>query len=141
MSAIDFSDPATIGLLTDALTAAGVSGLEISGPGAVAHRRRGEGRGPDRCVRRLGAGPGGDIAGCRQGTDGRPFLPGAAVGIPSRRASAATGFPVDIIGFIRVGPVLLPLRAGRAGILAKRLAEPDALVGFGDPLFEIGPQS
>lgn len=33
MSAIDFSDPATIAFLTEALTAAGVDGLEISRPG------------------------------------------------------------------------------------------------------------
>ena len=32
MSAIDFSDPATIAFLTDALTTAGVHGLEISRP-------------------------------------------------------------------------------------------------------------
>ncbi|EJZ22767.1 hypothetical protein, partial [Rhizobium sp. Pop5] len=32
MSAIDFSDPAIIAFLTDALTAAGVAGIEISRP-------------------------------------------------------------------------------------------------------------
>ena len=43
----------------------------------------------------------------------------------------------DILGFVRIGHVLLPLRAGRSGVLTKLLAEPGALIGFGDPLFEI----
>jgi hypothetical protein len=43
----------------------------------------------------------------------------------------------DIVGFVGVGHILLPFRAGRSGVLIRLLAEPGALVGFGDPLFEI----
>lgn len=133
MSAIDFSDPATIAFLTEALTAAGVSGLEISWSS-----------GQLRIVIATGNEAGIDVSVISQPTPtAQPlvvvkapmaghFYPGS----PSRSVSAA-----DILGFLRVGHVLLPLCAGRAGILTKQLAEPDALVGFGDPLFEIEPQS
>lgn len=141
MSAIDFSDPATIALLTDALTAAGVSGLEISRPG-----------GQLRIVVATGEEARVNVSSTAQPASavqpvvvkapmaghfclGRPLRSAAADRLP-RSVSAA-----DILGFLRVGPVLLPLGAGRAGILTKQLAEPDALVGFGDPLFEIEPQS
>ncbi|WP_105439957.1 acetyl-CoA carboxylase [Neorhizobium sp. T25_13] len=132
MSAIDFSDPATIAFLTEALTAAGVSGLEISWPS-----------GRLRIVIATGNEAGIDVSvTSRPAPTAQPpvvvkapmaghFYPGS----PSRSVSAT-----DILGFLRVGPVLLPLCAGRTGILTKQLAEPDALVGFGDPLFEIEPQ-
>jgi biotin carboxyl carrier protein len=47
----------------------------------------------------------------------------------------------DIVGFVGVGHILLPLRASRSGVLTRLLAEPGAPVGFGDPLFEIELQS
>jgi hypothetical protein len=141
MNAIDFSDPATIAFLTEALTEAGVSGLEISWPS-----------GQLRIVIATGNEAGIDVSvTSRLASTAQPlvvvkapmaghFYPGS----PSRSATAdrlPSVFAADILGFLRVGPVLLPLRAGRAGILTKQLAEPDALVGFGDPLFEIEPQS
>ncbi|UIK08156.1 acetyl-CoA carboxylase [Neorhizobium galegae] len=142
MSGIDFSDPATIAFLTDALTAAGVSGLEISRPG-----------GQLRIVIATGNEARIDVSATSQpAPTAQPvvivrapmaghFYPGSPL-----RSAAADRLPrtvpaADILGFLRVGPVLLPLCAGRAGILTKQLAEPDALVGFGDPLFEIEPQS
>ena len=48
-----------------------------------------------------------------------------------------SGSDADVVGFVGVGHVLLPLRASRSGVLIRLLAEPGALVGFGDPLFEI----
>ncbi|CDZ33666.1 Biotin carboxyl carrier protein [Neorhizobium galegae bv. officinalis] len=142
MSAIDFSDPATIAFLTEALTAAGVSGLEISWPS-----------GQLRIVIATGNEAGIDVSVTfRPAPTAQPlvvvkapmaghFYPGS----PSRSAAAdrmpQSVLATDLLGFLRVGPVLLPLCAGRAGILTKQLAEPDALVGFGDPLFEIEPQS
>ncbi|CAN7661195.1 acetyl-CoA carboxylase [Neorhizobium tomejilense] len=142
MSAIDFSDPATIAFLTEALTAAGVSGLEISWPS-----------GQLRIVIATGNEAGIDVSvTSRPAQTAQPlvvvkapmaghFYPGS----PSRSAAAdrlpRSVLATDLLGFLRVGPVLLPLCAGRAGILTKQLAEPDALVGFGDPLFEIEPQS
>ena len=142
MSAIDFSDPATIASLTEALTAAGVSGLEISWPS-----------GQLRIVIATGNEPGIDVSVTpRPAPTAQPlvvvrapmaghFCPGS----PSRSAAAdrmpRSVLATDLLGFLRVGPVLLPLCSGRAGILTKQFAEPDALVGFSDPLFEIEPQS
>ncbi|MBY5368204.1 acetyl-CoA carboxylase [Rhizobium leguminosarum] len=137
MSAIDFSDPATIALLTAALTAAGVDGLEISRPG---------GR-----LRIVVAEKGGARI---SSTDATPRAPGSASTVV--KAPMAGHFcldhpasyamsqdlprsvsDADIIGFVGVGHILLPLRAGRSGVLTRLFAEPGALVGFGDPLFEI----
>ncbi|MBN9985287.1 acetyl-CoA carboxylase [Rhizobium laguerreae] len=136
MSAIDFSDPATIALLTEALTAAGVDGLEISRPGGQ--------------LRIIVAGKDGARI---SSTGATPRALGSASVI--MKAPMAGRFCVehptsttpqnlprsvsnaDIVGFVGVGHILLPLRAGRSGVLTRLLAEPDALVGFGDPLFEI----
>ncbi|MBY5398662.1 acetyl-CoA carboxylase biotin carboxyl carrier protein [Rhizobium leguminosarum] len=140
MSAIDFSDPATIALLTEALTAAGVDGLEISRPGGQ--------------LRIVVAGKDGARI---SSTEATPPAPGFAPGFASAivKAPMAGHFCVehpafatpqdlprsvsdaDIVGFVGVGHILLPLRAGRSGVLTRLLAEPGALVGFGDPLFEI----
>jgi hypothetical protein len=134
MSAIDFSDPATIAFLTDALTAAGVDGLEISRSGEqlrIVIASSGEARidladnasAPSTMVVKA------------------PMAGYFCAGHPSRpTASGSLPRPVsgrEVLGFIRIGPILLPLGVDRPGILTKRLAEPDALVGFGDPLFEI----
>lgn len=136
MSAIDFSDPATIAFLTDALTAAGVAGLEISRP--------------DGQIRIVISGEGGARIGSSEAT---PRASGSApevVKAPlaghfcAKHPAAVTPQTLprsvsaaDILGFVRVGHVLLPLRAGRSGVLTRLLAEPGVLVGFGDPLFEI----
>ncbi|TBF87641.1 acetyl-CoA carboxylase biotin carboxyl carrier protein [Rhizobium leguminosarum] len=144
MSAIDLSDPATIAFLTEALTAAGVNGLEISQP--------------DGQLRIVVAGKGGARI---SSTEATPRAPGLAPGSASAvvKAPMAGRFCVehpasaapqelprsvsdaDIVGFVGVGHILLPLRAGRSGILTRLIAEPGALVGFGDPLFEIELQS
>ncbi|MBB2708573.1 acetyl-CoA carboxylase (plasmid) [Rhizobium sophoriradicis] len=137
MSAIDFSDPATIAFLTDALTAAGVRGLEISRPdGQLRIVLLGEG----------GARISAQVA-PRRASDSAPVVvtaplaghfcaehPAAAVTPQTLPRSVSDA---DVLGFIRVGHLLLPLRAGRSGVLTRLLAEPSALVGFGDPLFEI----
>lgn len=142
MSAIDFSDPATISFLTEALTAAGVSGLEISWPSGqlrIVIATENE-AGIDVSVTSRPAPTAQPLAVVKAPMAGH-FYPGS----PSRPAAThrlpRSVSAADALGFLRVGPILLPLRAGRAGILTKQLAEPDALVGFGDPLFEIEPQS
>ncbi|KEC69862.1 UNVERIFIED_ORG: biotin carboxyl carrier protein [Rhizobium esperanzae] len=136
MSAIDFSDPATIAFLTDALTAAGVEGLEISRP--------------DGQIRIVISGEGARIT-APAATPRASHSPPVVVKAPlaghfcaAHPAAAVTPQTLprfvsdaDILGFIRVGHVLLPLRAGHSGVLTRLLAEPGALVGFGDPLFEI----
>ncbi|MGO8021018.1 acetyl-CoA carboxylase biotin carboxyl carrier protein [Rhizobium leguminosarum] len=141
MSAIDFSDPATIALLSEALTAAGVDGLEISQPGGQ--------------LRIIVAGESGARI---SSTEVAPPAPGFAPSFASAivKAPMAGRFCVehpatsaarqnlprsvsdaDIVGFVGVGHILLPLRAGHSGVLIRLLAEPGALVSFGDPLFEI----
>ncbi len=140
MSAIDFSDPATIAFLTDALTAAGVAGLEISAPSGqlrIVVSSAGEAKiGSNRSAQPGSVSPvlvRAPLAGyfCvahRSGSAEVSSLP---------RAICAT----DVLGFIRVGPVLLPVSAGRSGTVTKLLAEADAMVGYGAPLFEIEVQS
>ncbi|WP_017968724.1 acetyl-CoA carboxylase biotin carboxyl carrier protein [Rhizobium leguminosarum] len=138
MSAIDFSDPATIAFLTEALTAAGVNGLEISQPGGQ--------------LRIIVAGESGARIGSTEATPPAPGSAAAVVKAPMAgrfcvEHPAASAAPqdlprsvsdADIVGFVGVGHILLPLCAGRSGVLTRLLAEPGALVGFGDPLFEIG---
>ncbi|ANM19498.1 hypothetical protein AMK06_PA00251 (plasmid) [Rhizobium sp. N541] len=136
MSAIDFSDPATIAFLTDALTAAGVAALEISRP---------EGQ-----IRIVISGGGARIG----SSEATPRASGSALVVvkaplagyfcAEHPAAALTpqNLPrsisdADVLGFVRVAHVLLPLRAGDSGVLTRLLAEPGALVSFGDPLFEI----
>ncbi|NEJ87483.1 acetyl-CoA carboxylase [Rhizobium leguminosarum] len=135
MSAIDFSDPATIAFLAEALTAAGVDGLDISRPGGQ--------------LRIVIAGESGARI---SSTDATPRAPGSAstvvkapmagrfcldhpAAVPQKLPRSVSD--ADIVGLVGVGHILLPLRAGRSGVLTRLLAEPGALVGFGDPLFEI----
>lgn len=142
MSAIDFSDPATITLLTDALTAAGVDGLEISRPG-----------GKLRIVVSGDRGSRIEVSGAALPTSAdksvvvvkAPMAGLFCASHPSRPAEhdhlPRPVSAMDVLGFMRIGPVLLPLCAGRSGVLTRRLAEADALVGFGASLFEIEIQT
>ncbi|NTJ61925.1 acetyl-CoA carboxylase [Agrobacterium rhizogenes] len=139
MSVIDFSDPSTIAALADALTAAGVDGIEISRPG-----------GNLRIVVSKAAGAQIKLTGNAQP---EPAIPMAIIKAPMAGhfyplhpsdSDAAERLPRrvsnrDVIGFIRISSVLLPIPAGRSGSLARQLVEPETLVGFGDPLFEIEP--
>ena len=43
----------------------------------------------------------------------------------------------QILGFVQIGSLLLPVTAPRPGRLARVLAAEDSLVGYGTPLFEI----
>ena len=141
MRAIDFSDPSTLAALADALTAAGVDGVEISRPA-----------GNLRIVVSKAGGAQISLTGNAQ--------PAPATSVAVVKAPMAGHFyPLhpsdsseterlprsvssqDVIGFIRIGSVLLPIPAGRAGLLARRSVEPETLVGFGDLLFEIEPLS
>lgn len=137
MSTLDLSDPATIASLTDALTAAGVDGLEITG-------RDGHLRiviATNKSVQ-LDRAP-------VLNTDSASLVKAPMAGIfcPSTTSSDEP-MPIprmvtttDVIGFLRIGPVLLPVAAGHQGSLTKQLVETNALVGFGDPLYEIEPAS
>lgn len=142
MSTIDFGDPSTIAALTDALTAAGVDGIEISKPAGKLRIVVSKVEGAQVSL----------TGGTRQNLAAMPSTivkaPMAGRFCPSHPSAsdAAAHLPrgvsgQDVIGFIRIGSVLLPIAAGRAGSLTRQVAEPDALVGFGDPLFEIEPIS
>ncbi|QKK21825.1 acetyl-CoA carboxylase biotin carboxyl carrier protein [Rhizobium indicum] len=144
MSAIDFSDPATIALLTEALTAAGVDGLEISRPGGqlrivVAGKDGARISSTKATPRAPGLAPGSAAAVVKAPMAGRFYVEHPASAAPQNLPRSVSD--ADIIGFVGVGHILLPLRAGRSGVLTRLLAEPDALVGFGDPLLEIEFQS
>lgn len=135
MSAIDLSDPETIASLADALTRAGVEGLEITTP--AGHLRIMLAKGSVIDISRSSPAP---VAAffIKAPLAGR-FRPGGRVG-----EAASTNMPQqvsegDILGFIAVGPILLPLSASRPGTLRRVLADVDALVGFGEPLFELEP--
>ncbi len=144
MSAIDFSDPATIAFLTEALTAAGVNGLEISRPGGqlrivVAGKDGARISSTEATPPAPGFAPGFTSAVVKAPMAGRFCLDHPASAVPQKLPRSLSD--ADIVGFVGVGHILLPLRAGRSGILTRLLAEPGALVGFGDPLFEIELQS
>ncbi|CAN7746366.1 acetyl-CoA carboxylase biotin carboxyl carrier protein [Rhizobium leguminosarum] len=141
MSAIDFSDPATIAFLTEELMAAGVDGLEISRPGGqlrivVAGKDGARISSTGATPRASGLAPGFASAIVKAPMAGHfcvehPATSAAPQNLPRSVSDA------DIVGFVGVGHILLPLRAGRSGVLTRLLAEPGAVVGFGDPLFEI----
>ncbi|MGK9338518.1 acetyl-CoA carboxylase [Sinorhizobium meliloti] len=141
MSAIDVSDPATIAVLTDALIAAGVDGLEITK--ADAHLRIVVSKGEGARVSLTGnARP--DVTAAPAVIVKAPMAGHFCALHPSAPAEAEqlprAVSDKEVIGFIRIASVLLPIPAGRTGLLTNRLIEPDTLVGFGDPLFEIEPQ-
>ena len=142
MSAIDFSDPSTIAALAEALTAAGVDGIEISKAGVNLRLVVSKAGGAD--VTLTGsARP--DLSRAPTVTVKAPmaghFCPSHPSALIDAEHLPRSVCDQDVIGFIRIGSVLLPLSAGRSGLLTRQLAEPDALVGFGEPLFEIEPQS
>ncbi|MCZ4431216.1 acetyl-CoA carboxylase [Agrobacterium sp. SOY23] len=142
MTTLDLADTATIAALTEALTAAGVDGIEISTP-----------KGHLRLV--VSTGNSAQAASVVKTSTAETAAATVIVKAPMAgrfcsshpSALAETGHlpravtSADILGFIRIGSVLLPVSSGRPGVVKRRLAEPDALVGFGDPLFEIEPQS
>lgn len=138
MSAVDFSDPATIAFLAAALQAAGVDGIEIEQPARkvrIVVERDASGAAP--LVQTLQTSPGAPrlevvtapMAGIFDATHPQSLVPSSE---PPREVGAG-----ETLGFIRVGSVLLPVKASRPGMLTGRVAKDGAVVGYGDPLFEI----
>lgn len=137
MSKIDLADAETIATLTNALTRAGVEGLEITTPDG--HLRIVIAKGKDVVVSGSATTP-------QASASASTFLLKAPLAghfrpsEPDDEASGSSRRQVsehDILGFIAVGPILLPLPAGRAAMVRRRLADADSLVGFGEPLFEL----
>ncbi|AYM60015.1 acetyl-CoA carboxylase [Agrobacterium fabrum] len=142
MSTLDLTDTATIAALTEALTAAGVDGIEISTP--KGHLRLLVATGNSaQAVSVVKTSPVETAAVpviVKAPMAGRFCSSHPSASVETDSLPRSTG-SADVLGFIRIGSVLLPVSAGCPGVVKRRLAEPDALVGFGDPLFEIEPQS
>lgn len=141
MRTIDFSDPSTIAALADALTAAGVDGVEISRPGGnlrIVVSKAGSAQ--ISLTGNAQPAPATSVAVVKAPMAGHfyPLHPSDSDGTGHLPRAVSSE---DAIGFIRIGSVLLPILAGRSGLLARQLAEPETLVGFGDTLFEIEPLS
>lgn len=141
MSRVDFSDPATIALLTAALEAAGVEGLQIDQPNRSL-----------RIILRSGmrvissdAVSARDGEGTQSATVIKAPMAGQFLAHHPLRPDAGQSYPrsirqMDILGFLAVGPVLLPLKSTKSGIVTKCHVEHGAIVGFGAALYEIEPQ-
>ncbi|TNM63443.1 acetyl-CoA carboxylase [Aliirhizobium smilacinae] len=137
MSKLDLSDPAIIERLTAVLEAAGVEGIEITQPDqSLLIRLSGSANGSARQMR-----------------SGKPDAAGTPVVVKAPMAGefwpsdlSRTGAP-DVsaasgtVGFLRVGPILLPLVAGPLKRLRRHLAEQGTIVGFGDPIAEVEPEA
>jgi hypothetical protein len=132
MSAIGLTDAVTIAALSDALTKAGVEGLEITtrdshvrivvstnGGTEVSHSKMTP---PNSANTVLMKAP---IAG--------HFQP-VAVDADEKAREITQG---EILGFIAVDPILVPLVAPHSGLLRRQLVAPETLTGFGTPVFEI----
>lgn len=133
MSDIDFSDPAVLAALSAALTQAGVDGIEIEQP-----RRK---------LRIVVEKNGGAsvLVGSAKGAI-KDVARAQLAGVFTRYQTASGSLPRnvangEILGFIRVGPILLPVKVGKAGALTRALGENNTLVSYGDPLFEIESHS
>lgn len=139
MKRLDFTDPASLAALADMLTAAGVDGLEIITPDTQVQL----------LVSTAGkaATPAAEIAASPKDAAVRAVVKAPIAGhFHASHSTGADRFPCavaadDVVGFVRIGPILVPVPAGRNGSLTAPLVEEDALVGFGDPLFEIELQS
>jgi biotin carboxyl carrier protein len=141
MSMVDFSDPATIALLAAALQTAGVDGIEIDQParkvrivverGAPGAAPRVQVSQPNSPVAQSGAltAPMAGVFGSRH--------PGSVASTSGFPRVVAVG---ETLGFVRVGPVLLPVRTSEAGVLTRSVVADGSVVGYGDPLFEIEPR-
>lgn len=132
MSRHDFTDPATLAVLTEMLTTAGVEGLEITTR--------------DTHVKLVVPSSGKDVIPSKPGsvqltsatTVKAPIAGLFHLAPPADGEAFPRPVTADsVVGFIRIGHVLVPVIAGRACLLTGQLAEQDAVVGFGDPLFEI----
>ncbi|WP_156462710.1 acetyl-CoA carboxylase [Rhizobium sp. Leaf262] len=135
MSKLDLTDTATLAVLTDMLTAAGVEGLEIKtadkqlrlfiptsgkmGASSAVDAKVGTGSARKAMVKAPTAGQ----FQTSNTIDDRPF--------PRQVASN------EVVGSVRIGLVLVPVIAKCAGLLLNPLVKQDDLVGYGDPLFEI----
>ena len=67
------------------------------------------------------------------------FLPVHPARDTAEAAIGASVFPEQILGFVGVGPLIMPIRAEEAGTLRACTVGPGDLVGYGDTVFLIEP--
>lgn len=138
MSKVDFSDPATIAFLVAALETAGVDGIEIDQTARKLRIMVEKGirpsRGPLEAPIPYSAAKA--IVSVKSPIAGH-FWHQHPPRLTAPSADPATVAAGDIFGFIRIGPVLVPVKATHAGVLTRRFAENGAVVGFAECLFEI----
>ena len=133
MSKLDVGDPSIIEELTAALEAAGVDGIEIIRPNASLLIRLSVSASGPAC--QLSAGKGNSAAApvIAKAPMAGEFWPSDH----SRAGAAEASAAVDTIGFLRVGPIMLPVKSGASKRLRRHLVEPGTVVGFGDPIAEL----
>lgn len=133
MSKLDLSDPAIIERLSAALEAAGVDGIEITRPDqSLLIRVASSAGGTARQVRSSKTDAGGAVVVVKAPLAGE-FWPADL----SRAGPPGVSPASDTVGFLKVGPVLLPVSAGPSKRLRKNLVEAGTIVGFGDPITEV----
>ncbi|MDS7594598.1 acetyl-CoA carboxylase [Agrobacterium tumefaciens] len=137
MSKVDLTDPAIIGRLTAALEAAGVDGVEITRAGQSLRIQ-------------VASTAEKTVA---QATTGKAATPSAATLVKapmagefwtsdvSRAAPQVVTANGNLVGFLRVGPILLPVNAGASSRLRRHLVQPGTIVSFGDPIAEVEPEA
>ncbi len=132
MSVFSLTDPAVVAALSEALTRAGVDGLEITGPDGHLRIVISTGRKAEiaHSTTRSASHTGMLVVKAPIAGHFRP----AAVDIGGEALEVAGG---ENLGFIAIGPILVPLVAPHSGLLRRQLVEPETLVGFATPLFEI----
>jgi biotin carboxyl carrier protein len=141
MSVVDFSDPETIAFLAAALRAAGVDGIEINQPERTLRIVAGrDAPGVDPLVQIL-------QTTSRAAQLDKVSAPMAGVFSSHHPSSSAPPSepPLEVaagetLGFIRIGPILLPVKTVKPGVPTRRLAADGSVVGYGDPLFEFEPR-
>ena len=127
-------DPAVLGKIALWLEDAGVNSVEIETEGGRSMRivagdgTAAPGSGPDAAVSRTSARP------------AKAPIAGHFLSVhPARDSAEATvGTPVfadQIVGFVRIGPLIMPIHAEAAGTLDGCVIEPGSLVGHGDTIF------
>jgi acetyl-CoA carboxylase biotin carboxyl carrier protein len=123
-------DPALVATLSRWLDATDIDLLELSGPdGALTLGRGGVAR-----MAVAEAGPT-EVLATSPGLflDRHPLAARAAVEVGEEVEAG------ELLGCLRVGTLLLPVRAPASGLVVAVLATPGALVGYGTPLFRLQP--